>query len=82
MNECMNVNADIVVFCVHVIKNYISSLFVCLFSYVSFTAELIIAQIINLARQLGDKNIQMHQGIWEKVLHPIIIDPIKSHQIK
>jgi D-3-phosphoglycerate dehydrogenase len=29
-------------------------------------AELIIAQIINLARHLGDKNMQMHQGIWEK----------------
>eukprot|EP01089_Gocevia_fonbrunei_P000989 TRINITY_DN10952_c0_g1_i1.p1 TRINITY_DN10952_c0_g1~~TRINITY_DN10952_c0_g1_i1.p1 ORF type:complete len:420 (+),score=63.93 TRINITY_DN10952_c0_g1_i1:69-1328(+) len=29
-------------------------------------AELIIAQIISLARRLGDKNMEMHKKIWDK----------------
>ena len=29
-------------------------------------AELIVAQIISLARQTGDRNMEMHQGIWKK----------------
>ena len=29
-------------------------------------AENIIAQIINLARQFGDRNMEMHKGIWNK----------------
>ena len=30
-------------------------------------AELIIAEIISLARRLGDQNIKMHNGVWDKV---------------
>lgn len=30
-------------------------------------AELVIGEIISLARQLGDRNTEMHQGIWNKV---------------
>lgn len=29
-------------------------------------AELIIAQVITLSRQLGDRNMDMHKGIWHK----------------
>lgn len=29
-------------------------------------AELIIGQIINLSRQVGDRNIELHQGVWNK----------------
>lgn len=29
-------------------------------------AELVIAEIISLARQLGDRNMKAHQGIWQK----------------
>lgn len=36
------------------------------FSNSRSVAELIIAQIINLARQLGDRNLEMHSGIWKK----------------
>ncbi|KAH8809224.1 D-3-phosphoglycerate dehydrogenase [Xylogone sp. PMI_703] len=30
-------------------------------------AELVIAEIITLARQLGDRSLEMHQGTWNKV---------------
>lgn len=30
-------------------------------------AELVIAEIITLARQLGDRSIEMHRGTWNKV---------------
>ena len=30
-------------------------------------AELIISQLITLSRQLGDRNMEMHQGNWNKV---------------
>ncbi|SPN79070.1 D-3-phosphoglycerate dehydrogenase type 2 [Brazilian cedratvirus IHUMI] len=29
-------------------------------------AELIIGQIINLSRQVGDRNMELHQGVWNK----------------
>lgn len=37
------------------------------FSNSRSVAELVIAEIITLARQLGDRNNEMHQGIWNKV---------------
>ncbi|RIB10414.1 hypothetical protein C2G38_2206174 [Gigaspora rosea] len=37
------------------------------FSNSRSVAELVIAEIIFLSRQLGDRNIEMHQGIWNKV---------------
>jgi len=30
-------------------------------------AEMIIAQIINLSRHLGDTNMDMHKGVWKKI---------------
>jgi len=36
------------------------------FSNTRSVAELIIGQIINLARQLGDRNMEMHRGVWKK----------------
>lgn len=30
-------------------------------------AELVIAEIISLARQLGDRSNEMHRGMWNKV---------------
>lgn len=30
-------------------------------------AELVIAEIITLARQLGDRSSEMHRGTWNKV---------------
>jgi len=36
------------------------------FSNSRSVAELIIAQIIVLSRKLGDKNIEMHKGVWDK----------------
>lgn len=30
-------------------------------------AELVIAEIITLARQLGDRSLEMHRGTWNKV---------------
>jgi D-3-phosphoglycerate dehydrogenase / 2-oxoglutarate reductase len=30
-------------------------------------AELVIAEIITLARQLGDRSIELHNGMWNKV---------------
>jgi D-3-phosphoglycerate dehydrogenase len=30
-------------------------------------AELVIAEIITLARQLGDRSIELHNGTWNKV---------------
>ena len=32
-------------------------------------AELVIAEIITLARQLGDRSNEMHRGMWNKVSH-------------
>ena len=32
-------------------------------------AELVIAEIITLARQLGDRSNEMHRGTWNKVSH-------------
>ena len=37
------------------------------FSNSRSVAELIIAEIITLARQLGDRSMELHQGIWNKV---------------
>ncbi|CAB4435927.1 unnamed protein product [Rhizophagus irregularis] len=37
------------------------------FSNSRSVAELIIAEIISLSRQLGDRNIELHQGNWNKV---------------
>ncbi|CAO3678566.1 unnamed protein product [Rhizopus stolonifer] len=37
------------------------------FSNSRSVAELVIGEIITLARQLGDRNTEMHQGIWNKV---------------
>lgn len=37
------------------------------FSNSRSVAELVIAEIITLARQLGDRNNEMHRGIWNKV---------------
>ncbi|ORY99003.1 hypothetical protein BCR43DRAFT_556542 [Syncephalastrum racemosum] len=37
------------------------------FSNSRSVAELVIGEIISLARQLGDRNIEMHQGLWNKV---------------
>ncbi|KKA25973.1 hypothetical protein TD95_002154 [Thielaviopsis punctulata] len=32
-------------------------------------AELVIGEIISLARQLGDRSLEMHRGTWNKVSH-------------
>ena len=37
------------------------------FSNSRSVAELVVAEIISLARQLGDRSNEMHQGIWNKV---------------
>ncbi|KAI8062442.1 hypothetical protein BC940DRAFT_244513 [Gongronella butleri] len=37
------------------------------FSNSRSVAELVIGEVISLARQLGDRNTEMHQGIWNKV---------------
>ncbi|KAL9546602.1 hypothetical protein MBANPS3_006578 [Mucor bainieri] len=37
------------------------------FSNSRSVAELVIGEIIMLARQLGDRNMEMHQGVWNKV---------------
>ncbi|KAF9332776.1 hypothetical protein BG006_004361 [Podila minutissima] len=37
------------------------------FSNSRSVAELVIAEIVLLSRQLGDRNSEMHQGIWSKV---------------
>lgn len=37
------------------------------FSNSRSVAELVIGEIIMLARQLGDRNTEMHQGVWNKV---------------
>ncbi|SAL98089.1 hypothetical protein [Absidia glauca] len=37
------------------------------FSNSRSVAELVIGEVITLARQLGDRNIEMHQGVWNKV---------------
>ncbi|KAK3820159.1 MAG: hypothetical protein J3Q66DRAFT_311900 [Benniella sp.] len=37
------------------------------FSNSRSVAELVIAEIVLLSRQLGDRNSEMHQGIWQKV---------------
>lgn len=37
------------------------------FSNSRSVAELVIAEIISLARELGDRNTEMHQGVWNKV---------------
>jgi lactate dehydrogenase-like 2-hydroxyacid dehydrogenase len=37
------------------------------FSNSRSVAEMTIANIINLARQSGDRNSEMHQGVWNKV---------------
>lgn len=38
------------------------------FSNLRLVAELVIAEIILLARQLGDRSIELHTGTWNKVL--------------
>ncbi|CAO3657948.1 unnamed protein product [Rhizopus stolonifer] len=37
------------------------------FSNSRSVAELVIGEVVTLARQLGDRNTEMHQGIWNKV---------------
>jgi D-3-phosphoglycerate dehydrogenase len=37
------------------------------FSNTRSVAELVIAEIVMLSRQLGDRDIEMHQGVWKKV---------------
>jgi D-3-phosphoglycerate dehydrogenase len=37
------------------------------FSNTRSVAELVIAEIITLSRQLGDRNLEMHQGVWKKL---------------
>jgi len=37
------------------------------FSNSRSVAELVIAEIITLARQMGDRSIELHKGIWNKV---------------
>ncbi|CAO3609686.1 unnamed protein product [Cunninghamella blakesleeana] len=37
------------------------------FSNSRSVAELVIGEIISLARQIGDRNIEMHDGVWNKV---------------
>ncbi|KAG0242990.1 D-3-phosphoglycerate dehydrogenase 2 [Mortierella sp. GBA43] len=37
------------------------------FSNSRSVAELVIAEVVLLSRQLGDRNREMHQGIWQKV---------------
>ncbi|CDK25607.1 unnamed protein product [Kuraishia capsulata CBS 1993] len=37
------------------------------FSNSRSVAELVIAEIITLSRQLGDRSIEMHSGVWNKV---------------
>lgn len=37
------------------------------FSNTRSVAELVIAEIVMLSRQLGDRDIEMHQGIWKKL---------------
>ena len=37
------------------------------FSNSRSVAELVIAEIISLARQLGDRSIELHKGTWNKV---------------
>lgn len=37
------------------------------FSNSRSVAELVLAEIVLLSRQLGDRNNEMHQGIWSKV---------------
>ncbi|QLL32354.1 hypothetical protein HG536_0C05230 [Torulaspora globosa] len=39
------------------------------FSNSRSVAELVIAEIISLARQLGDRSIELHTGTWNKVSH-------------
>lgn len=36
------------------------------FSNTRSVAEMVIAEVVFLARQLGDRNIEVHQGIWKK----------------
>ncbi len=36
------------------------------FSNTRSVAELVIAEIISLSRELGDRNQEMHQGVWKK----------------
>ncbi len=40
--------------------------FITFLTCLPYTAELIIGQILNLARQLGDRNMEMHRGVWNK----------------
>ncbi len=37
------------------------------FSNTRSVAELVIAEIVMLSRQLGDRDMEMHQGIWKKL---------------
>lgn len=37
------------------------------FSNTRSVAELVIAEVIMLSRQLGDRDIEMHQGVWKKL---------------
>ncbi|MDP3236044.1 MAG: phosphoglycerate dehydrogenase [Myxococcales bacterium] len=37
------------------------------FSNTRSVAELVIAEIVMLSRQLGDRDIEMHQGVWKKL---------------
>lgn len=55
----------------HIILTYFFSYQIAVFnspfSNSRSVAELVIGELITLARQLGDRNTEMHQGIWNKV---------------
>jgi D-3-phosphoglycerate dehydrogenase len=46
------------------------------FSNSRSVAELVIAEIVALSRQLGDRNTEIHQGIWKKVCLSLIPLPV------
>ena len=44
-----------------------ASVFNAPFSNTRSVAEMVLAQIVMLARQLGDRNKELHEGIWKKI---------------
>ena len=48
-------------------KEHGVSIFNAPFSNTRSVAEMVVSNIIALARQLGQRNVEMHQGIWNKV---------------
>ena len=55
-----------------------------------FLAELVIAEVISLARRSLNRNMELHQGIWHRVIPNATVELIltyfkavtKSHEIK